>query len=362
MNYWLNLFTLETWHEFKAAGGEITGFREGRWSRARNIQPGDKLLCYVVGLYRWIGVLEVTGNPYKDDSDAGRIWKKDIFPSRVPVRIVSELDPETAVPVLEMIDELEITSRLKNKARWGTQFMGSPEKWSEHDGSLIEQRIQSALSNPVRRPVPLEKISTGDVVYTPDGVITLPAEDELEQEAESSTDHTRLQHLLARMGSSMGYDVFVPAADRRKSWKGESIESLPNLVTELKLPLIPEALRIVREIDVLWLDSGAVVAAFEIERTTSVYSGLLRMSDLLALQPNLSIDCFIVAPDEKRDRVIAQVNRATFARMKTPLSSICRYIPFSDLISEEGRESGWRHQRFSYVVDELSETLEPSDV
>ena len=37
-------------------------------------------------------------------------------------------------------------------------------------------------------------------------------------------------------------------------------------------------------IDVLWLDGNAIVAAFEIESTTSIYSGLLRMSDLLARQ------------------------------------------------------------------------------
>ena len=49
--------------------------------------------------------------------------------------------------------------------------------------------------------------------------------------------------------------------------------------------------------DVL-IEGNSIVAAFEVESTTSVYSGLLRMSDLLALQPNLSIDLFLVAPDD----------------------------------------------------------------
>ena len=35
------------------------------------------------------------------------------------------------------------------------------------------------------------------------------------------------------------------------------------------------------------LDGGAIVAAFEIESATSIYSGLLRMSDLLARQPTI---------------------------------------------------------------------------
>jgi hypothetical protein len=45
-------------------------------------------------------------------------------------------------------------------------------------------------------------------------------------------------------------------------------------------------------IDVLWLKGKTIVAAFEIESTTSIYSGLLRMSDLIAMQPNLNIPLF----------------------------------------------------------------------
>ena len=41
-----------------------------------------------------------------------------------------------------------------------------------------------------------------------------------------------------------------------------------------------------------WLKGNAVVAAFEIESTTSIYSGLLRMSDLIAMQPNLNIPLY----------------------------------------------------------------------
>src|SRR5260370_21695219 len=52
--------------------------------------------------------------------------------------------------------------------------------------------------------------------------------------------------------------------------------------------------------------------------TTSIYSGILRMSDLLAQQPNISVPLFLVAPDERRDEVVRQVNRPTFERMNPP--------------------------------------------
>lgn len=53
----------------------------------------------------------------------------------------------------------------------------------------------------------------------------------------------------------------------------------------------------------LWLNRNAVVAAFEIENTTSIYSGLLRMAALVAMQPNLDIPLSMVAPDKRRQKV-----------------------------------------------------------
>jgi hypothetical protein len=58
-------------------------------------------------------------------------------------------------------------------------------------------------------------------------------------------------------------------------------------------------------IDVLWLQGEAIVAAFEVEHTTTIYSGLLRMADLVSMQPNLKLDLFIVAPDERREYVFS---------------------------------------------------------
>ena len=58
-------------------------------------------------------------------------------------------------------------------------------------------------------------------------------------------------------------------------------------------------------IDVLWLKGNSIIAAFEVESTTAVYSGLLRMSDLLALQPNLDIKLYLLSRRHK-PRVVQQ--------------------------------------------------------
>src|SRR5579863_1836410 len=70
---------------------------------------------------------------------------------------------------------------------------------------------------------------------------------------------------------------------------------------------------------------------FEIESTTSIFSGLLRMSDLIAMVPNINIPLYIVAPSERRKKVFAEVNRPTFAKLPTPMAEICRYISFEEM-------------------------------
>jgi hypothetical protein len=81
VNYWLDLFTGSTWQEFQAAGSKVTGFRDHNRKRASNIKPRDLLLCYLVGVKRWVGLLEVTGEQYEDDSPIAK-------PSLVPALII----------------------------------------------------------------------------------------------------------------------------------------------------------------------------------------------------------------------------------------------------------------------------------
>jgi hypothetical protein len=114
----------------------------------------------------------------------------------------------------------------------------------------------------------------------------------LEPEPESvpkDSAHSEIQWLLLKLGNDMGLDVWVARNDRGRAYQGKSFSDLPRLRNELPLKFDPVTNRTIELIDVLWLKSTAIVAAFEIESTTSIYSGLLRMADLIALQPNLNI-------------------------------------------------------------------------
>ncbi len=86
------------------------------------------------------------------------------------------------------------------------------------------------------------------------------------------------------------------------------------------------------------------------------------MSDLIAMQPNLSIPLYLVAPDERRDKVFVEVNRPTFTRLSPPLVDVCRYISFSTLkerLEEVGSFVRYLKPQF---LEELSEVCEVEEV
>jgi hypothetical protein len=149
--------------------------------------------------------------------------------------------------------------------------------------------------------------------------------------ASDASAHAEMQWLLLKLGSALGLDVWVARNDRGREFKGQQFAAIPRLKADLPLQFDAATNRTIELMDVLWLRGNAIQAAFEVESTTSIYSGLLRMADLLAMQPNLNIPLYIVAPDERRNKVIAEVNRPTFSRLSPRMADICRFISFSTL-------------------------------
>jgi hypothetical protein len=363
-NYWLDLFTGTTWQEFLDSGGEISGFRSNRWRTVQKIKPGDYLLCYLTGVSRFIGVLEVTSEPFKDSTP---IWKDEDFPSRLKVKIVVALTPETAVPIFELREQLSIFQNMKSPHSWSGHVRGSPAKWKPGDGEAVVKALLEAEKHPVQRPVDPAKLARRPQPYKAKlGSVTVPesdeAPDESPQPSKEVTAHTEIQWLLLKLGSDMGLDIWVARNDRGKEVNGQKLTEMARMKAELPLQFDEATNRTIELIDVLWLKGNAIVAAFEIESTTSIYSGLLRMSDLIAMQPNLNIPLYLVAPDERREKVFVEVNRPTFSRLSPPLAEICRFIPFSTL-----RESLKRVETFvRYLkpdfLDEMSESCEIEEV
>lgn len=156
-----------------------------------------------------------------------------------------------------------------------------------------------------------------------------------QQESEDEqviSGHIHTQWLLAKIGRKLGCEIWIAANDQNKIWNGErlgdlSLKRFPNLWMD------SEFQQIISLIDVLWLKgTNVVAAAFEVEHTTSIYSGLLRMSDLVALYPNINFPLYIVTPDVRLDKVRRELSRPTFQALE--LHKRCGFFSEERLLQE----------------------------
>ena len=332
MTYWLNLFTGTTWDEFQKAGANTSGFRQHNRKRAGKIRPGDVFLCYLTGVKRWVGLLEVTGSMFEDDS---RIYAEELFPIRFPVKPLVMLPPEHGVPMEEMKGKLSFFPIGTPPGGWSGLVRGSPTRYEKADGDTIAAAIREAEANPLSRPVDPRKVKRSSNLYKlrkkigdeeVETVVAIPTEDE-EQEPEQvlpgAPTHTEIQWRLLDLGSQMGLNVWAPKNDRGRTWNGKTIADIPSLLDSLPVQFEPGTHQTIERMDVLWLSGKTIVAAFEVEHTTSIYSGLLRMSDLLYMQTNIDIKLYLVAPDERYEKYTKEVSRPTFASSNKPLHTTC---------------------------------------
>lgn len=344
----------------------------------QRIKPGDYFLCYLTGVSRFIGVLEVTSEPYWDETP---IWKDEVFPGRTEVEVIAALTPETAVPIFDLKEQLTIFQDLKNPNAWTGSVRGSPAIWKPSDGEAIVYAVMEAVENPIVRPVDAAKLARRPKALRAKGEsFTVPeTEDKVEQEQEfrledlaganlveeepskEITAHTEIQWKLLKLGSDMGLDVWVARNDRGREVNGRRFSDIPRLKKSLPLQFDEVTNRTIELIDVLWLKGNSIEAAFEIESTTSIYSGLLRMSDLIAMQPNLNIPLYLVAPDERRDKVIDEVNRPTFSRLTPPMNRICSYISFSTLRQNMEQVAGMTRYLKPEFLEKLAEPCVPDE-
>jgi hypothetical protein len=368
--YWLNLFTGTTWAEFQKAGSKVSGFRERNWTRAQKIKPGDIFLCYMVGVSRWVGLLEIESERYRDETP---IFAEEVFPVRFRVKPLILLPAEHGVPMDQMKGRLSFFPETMNGSAWSGHVRNSPTRYQQEDGVAICEVVRAAAAHPIPRAVDQRQLSRSANLYkvrvkSAEGeierVVSIPTSEQEETsdtipEDVESPSHTEIQWRLLNLGSQMGLEVWAPKRDRSRTWKSSSIGDVPNMRDRLPMQFNEDTNRIIQEIDVLWFDGQTIVAAFEVEHSTPIFSGLLRMSDLLTMQPNISIKLYIVGSDERYTKFKSEVARPTFAARARPLHSLCRFLPYSRLCDrlEEARNV-IRFLRPEFV-DEIAELYVP---
>lgn len=165
--------------------------------------------------------------------------------------------------------------------------------------------------------------------------------------------HSQIQWLLARIGQKFGYKVWIAANDRKRTWKGEALSTYS--INELPYfnGVGSKSQRMIELIDVVWLKNLKIVAAFEVEGTTSIYSGLLRMSDLSLALENFLFPLYIAVPTTRIEDVKSQLSRLTFQRLQ--LHERCRFFTFEKLVEEA--DAMLRYAKDVNAIDQISQQV-----
>ena len=141
-------------------------------------------------------------------------------------------------------------------------------------------------------------------------------------------NHSQIQTLIGSIGIHRGYDIWIPNNDRNKlDWQLTQRFTCKNDLPERYLRVF----EVIKQVDVLWLKRGSseLSAMFEVEHSTTIYSGLLRFNDLHLIEPNLKPKFSIVSNDLRRALFLRQINRPTFKM--SGLSELCNFLEYKDV-------------------------------
>lgn len=217
MAYYLDIFSSETYESFLKSPQDITGFRLRQSNAAKKIKPGDKLICYMTKLSRWIGILEVLSESFVDDSP--RFYdKNDPFVVRFRVKPVVWLSKEHTIPIHEDIvwNQLSITKgHEKHGSGWTGLFRGSLNRLDEVDGKFLEKLLLTQVKEGKEYPIDEAEYRKWltQRVKGPEGDVTVSVPVDTSNEKAEVKDETairesmKVQALVAQIGEKMGFKI-----------------------------------------------------------------------------------------------------------------------------------------------------------
>ena len=276
---------------------------ESRWEK---MTPGDVVLIYNKGRIRFAGEIAAKvrnkelSRYFWNENETGGTWELMYF-------IVNE--ERTDVPI-EKLNPL-----------FGYQPHYRPQGFS----MINEEAVSNFAQNYGDILGVLKTLERGEELSTSQCGRQQSVRGIDERIERVPTEHDEMQWRLIRLGQIAKCDVWVPRNDQPKQYEGHHFRDfvLHEFHETLDVP------RSIQNIDVVWkFGPYSIKSAFEIEHSTSIYSGILRLSDLRAEAPNSNYPLFIVASEERRKRVFEELRRPTFSGPCLRLNEVIRFLGY----------------------------------
>jgi hypothetical protein len=127
-----------------------------------------------------------------------------------------------------------------------------------------------------------------------------------------SLSHTQVQSLIGAIGLKKGFELWYPENDKSKiDGKIVDFSKIRNTLPKFSIDID----NIISEIDCIWMQKSKPISFFEVEHSTTIYSGLLRFNDVLLTIANA--DNFNIVAEKERERKFGrEINRPTFKQNK----------------------------------------------
>jgi len=121
--------------------------------------------------------------------------------------------------------------------------------------------------------------------------------------------HEEAEYVLLKLGLLLGFDTYTPDKSREAFGKPLSeyatLKELPPFTHE-------DFLKTVKEVDVIWFKDEFPEMCFEVEHTTGVALGLLRLYHIRKFNAKL----FIVAPKKVEAKYLTEISKEPFRQIK----------------------------------------------
>ncbi|MFA4818644.1 MAG: DUF262 domain-containing protein [Patescibacteria group bacterium] len=223
--YWLDLFTPETWEEAKKNNFKLSGFRENRWHLTQQIKPGDFLVCYITGEMRFSGILKVISKPYFSHEASKKVWRGGPFPCLMDIEPVITLDLLHSVPADRIVSELTIAKK------WGGIRRGSPNRLNEEDGNTIKNLLEGSQKDKKEYPLSekrLMKIKKSYIIT--DKMIQKKKDTKIKTRKNDKQTEDNLENSDVKSGNNMKYNTI--------SYNRQKIDKLDFRAVDIELRAI----------------------------------------------------------------------------------------------------------------------------
>lgn len=122
--------------------------------------------------------------------------------------------------------------------------------------------------------------------------------------------HEKAEAFLLSLGMVLGYDTYTP--DKGRTVEGQK---LGDIATLKELPYFgsEKIMETAENIDVVWVKEEWPEMFFEVEHSTGVTPGLLR---IYQVAEKLNVKCFIIAPREMIQKFKKEIEKPPFNKIK----------------------------------------------